>query len=748
MPGDGLEPASRKLASPTVLVQGECQESRYEPPQLEAELHDTLLDAALEQRELVRAPGQEGDVEQLVPGERTGVEALAQRLEGIGVVVAVLVAQRIDRVPQRPRRARFAAACSERRRAPAGCRVAAVSRRRREVMIRTGPEVDREADGEGEGRPDDECDAHAYPPPPVPLVIACAPRASKASTGPEVARDDRVRARWQRGRVRHRVRVACRPMAERRPRRYGDAQLYGRLIQEARPYWPHLLAVFFASLLAAPLALMLPIPIKVVVDSVLDGKPLPGLVAAVLPDGIEADPDKLLWTCTIAVVVLAFLVQLQQFLTWVYQTWVGQKLILGLRARLFDHLQRLSLSFHTKEGTADSLYRLQFDAPSIETVTISGLIPLTTAFIKVVVLLLVTAQIDGSIALIALVGGPVLGGLTQVYRGYLRRRWSEARSRESSAMEVVQETLGSIRVVKAFGQEDLESGRWRERAEAGVDASIKAVRAHGTFDLLVGIATGLGAAAILYVGARHVQEGLITLGELLLALAYLSQLWMPLRELGTRLADLQKALASAARVFALLDEQTGVVEREGARPLERATGAFAFRDVTFGYEPDQPILEDVSLDIDAGAKVGVAGKTGSGKSTLLRLLPRFYDPQAGAITLDGVDLRDIRLADLRRQYAMVLQENVLFSTTIRENIAYGRPGASAAEIEQAAEDASAHEFIAELPDGYETQVGRAACGSRGASASASVSRAPSSATRRCSSSTSRRVHWTRGPRRR
>jgi ATP-binding cassette subfamily B protein len=259
--------------------------------------------------------------------------------------------------------------------------------------------------------------------------------------------------------------------------------------------------------------------------------------------------------------------------------------------------------------------------------------------------------------------------------------------------------------VKAFGQEARESQRYRAEAQSGVRAAIKAVLAHGSFDVLVGLVVGLGGAAILYIGARHVLNGQMTVGQLLLVLAYLSQLFQPLREVGTRVASMQGSLASAERVFHVLDEDHGAPERPDAQSLERASGAFHFDNVTFGYDPEEPIIRDVDIMVPVGAKVGIAGKTGSGKSTLLSLLPRFYDPQQGAVKLDGVDLRDLKLVDLRRQYGIVLQEAVLFSTSIRENIAYGRPDATEAEIIQAAKDAAAHDFIAALPEGYDTNAG-------------------------------------------
>ncbi len=494
---------------------------------------------------------------------------------------------------------------------------------------------------------------------------------------------------------------------------YGDAALYRRLLRDARPHWGGIAALVFVSLLAAPLALLFPVPVKLVVDHVLSDKPLPGLFAAILPRAWYGDGDVLLIVAVAGVLVVALLMQMQQLGMWLLRTTVGQRLVLSFRARLFDHLQRLSLAYHHRHATADSIYRLQFDAGSIQSVAVEGVIPFATALVKVVALLVAVGRLDATLAWIALAGGPALFGLTELFRGRLRRRWAEVRERESDALSVASETLGALRVVKAFGQEARENQRYLARGERHVEAAVRAVWVHGLFDVLVGVVTGLGAAAMLWIGARHVQGGDLTLGELLMVFTYLSQLFEPLREVGTRLAALQGALAGAERVYRVLDELPEVVDRPDALPLERATGTIDFEDVTFGYDPTRPIVRDVTLHIPAGSRVGIAGPTGSGKSTLLSLLARFHEPQRGTIRLDGTDIRAFRLADYRNQIAMVLQESVLFRASVAENIAYGRPGASRREIEEAAERAAARDFIEALPQGFDTPLGEGGGGLSG-----------------------------------
>jgi ATP-binding cassette subfamily B protein len=317
----------------------------------------------------------------------------------------------------------------------------------------------------------------------------------------------------------------------------------------------------------------------------------------------------------------------------------------------------------------------------------------------------VTIRIDWQLAVVGLTVSPVMFASSQFYRSRLRRRWREVKDIESSALSVIQEALGAIRVVKAFGQEEREEERFADRSLQGVQARLRVLFDEAGYAFVVGMVTALGTAAVLLVGLRHVQAGSLTLGNLLLVMAYLGQLYEPLRTIGRKATNLQGQLASAERALAVLDEAPDVSERPNARPLARAVGRVSFRNVSFAYTSEYRVLHQVTFDVLAGARVGIAGRTGAGKTTLLSLLTRFYDPVEGEILLDGVDLRDYRVEDLRNQFAIVLQEPVLFSTTIAENIAYARPGASRDAIVAAAKAADAHDFIVGLPEAYETLVG-------------------------------------------
>ena len=485
----------------------------------------------------------------------------------------------------------------------------------------------------------------------------------------------------------------------------GDASLYRRLLLQARSYWLHLAGAFALGLLASPLALLNPVPLKIVVDSVLGGHPLPAFLQPLLPEAAARSPAAILLIAIGLLVVLAVLSQLQGLATTLLRSYVGERLVLDFRSQLVEQAHRLSMSYHDSRGTADSLYRIHHDAPAIQSIMVDGVLSLVSAAVTLAMMIAVTARLDGQLALVALAVSPPLFLLSRAYRPRMRRQSRHVKNLESSALAIAQETLGALRVVKAFGQEARETDRFLRRAAEGMVARIRLALLEGRFGLLIGLTTALGMAAVLLIGAGHVRSGTLTLGELLMVMAYLGQLYEPLKTISRRAAGLQSYLASAERAFALLDERPDVLERPHARPLARAAGAVAFRRVSFAYDADRPVLDAVSFEVPPGARVGIVGTTGVGKTTLVSLLTRFYDPTHGAILLDGVDVRDYRLADLRRQFAIVLQEPVLFSTSIAENIAYGRPGASDLEIARAARAAGAHDFIVRLPRGYTTPVG-------------------------------------------
>jgi len=481
--------------------------------------------------------------------------------------------------------------------------------------------------------------------------------------------------------------------------------LYQRLLRQARPYWPHLAVLSGLGLLASPVALLTPVPLKIVVDSVLGGHPLPAFLQPLLPDTAARSPDAILLFAIGLLVAVAAVGQVQTLAGTLLRAYVGERLVLDFRARLVEQVQRLSASYHDSRGTADSVYRIQQDAAAIQNIMVEGIIPFVAAAITLVTMIAVTARLDWQLALVALVISPPLFFVSRIYRPRMRSESRHAKRLESAALAVVQETLGALRVVKAFGQEARETDRFVRRSREGVAARVGLALLEGHYGLCVGLTTAVGMAGVLFIGVRHVRSGALTLGQLLIVMGYLAQLYQPLKTISRKTSSRQFYLASAERAFALLDERPDVPERSHARSIGRAAGAVAFRHVSFAYSPDHPVLHDVSFEVPPGARVAIEGPTGAGKTTLVGLLIRFYDPTAGGILLDGVDLRDYRLADLRNQFTIVLQEPVLFSTSIAENIAYGRPGANELDIVRAAAAAGAHDFVVRLPRGYATPVG-------------------------------------------
>jgi ATP-binding cassette subfamily B protein len=470
------------------------------------------------------------------------------------------------------------------------------------------------------------------------------------------------------------------------------------MLSQARPYWPHLVALLLLSLLAPAVRLLSPLPLTYAVDSVLGDRPPPAVFG-------EISKPALLATAAVLLVVLAVAGHLLGVAAFLLSTFVGERLVRQFRAVLFRHAQRLSLSYHDTKGTTDSAYRIQYDAPCIQWVVVDGTVPLVAAALTLVGMLAVVVAIDWQLALVALAIIPILFILTRTFSRWLQRHARELKTAESTALGVIQEVLTAIRVVKAFGQEDREQERFVRHSGRGMRARLWEAAMTSLFALLVGLTTAAGTAVVLYVGVAHVQAEHISLGELLLVMAYLAQLYGPMEMLSKKAGDLQGSLVSAERAFALLDETPDVADRPDARPLSRAAGGIEFRGVRFAYPGGPPVLQDVSFRAAPGSRVGLEGRTGAGKTTLVSLLMRFYDPTGGAVLLDGADVRESRLADLRNQFAIVLQEPVLFSTSLAENVAYAKPGATREEIEAAARAANAHDFITAMPDGYDTVVG-------------------------------------------
>jgi ATP-binding cassette subfamily B protein len=486
---------------------------------------------------------------------------------------------------------------------------------------------------------------------------------------------------------------------------HGDLALYQRLARQARSSWRHIAMLLLVGLLASPLALLAPLPLKIAVDNVIGSQPLPDFLNAIVPEAVTRSPTMLLLFVALLTLLIAVLSQLQALANKYLTTAAGERLVLDFRARIFRQLQRLSLAYHDSVGTADSVYRIQSDAQAIRFLVIDGFIPSLSAAATLAGMLYVMIRLDWQLTFVALAISPAILLVTRAYRPRLRVQSREVKKLESAAMAVVHEVLGALRIVKAFGQEEREGERFARRSDEGLQRRLRLALAEGQFNVIVGLTTAVGTAAVLFVGIGHVRSGVLTLGDLLLVMGYLGKLYDPIKTISRKMASLQGHLASVERAVAVLDEPADVEERPDPRRIARARGAIAFHKVSFSYGADRPVLHDISFEIDAGTRLGVVGASGAGKSTLINLIARFYDPTDGQILLDGVDIREYRLEDLRRQFGVVPQDPVLFSTSIAENIAYGNPRVDHEAIVAAAQMANAHEFISRLPQSYDTQVG-------------------------------------------
>jgi ATP-binding cassette subfamily B protein len=501
------------------------------------------------------------------------------------------------------------------------------------------------------------------------------------------------------------------------PRRFLGGSLFGlqrsdsvliRVFRECRSCWPHLSGIAFLSFLSLPLTLLFPLPLKLVVDNVLGSQPLPKWLlwnTPFLPHTWTSTRQTALEFAIFVLLGIAVLVNVQGLASWGLQTYTGEKLVWDFRARLLNHVQRLPLVFHDHYGANDSVYRIQHDAPSIQFVTIQGIVPLLTAVFTLVGMIMVTAKMDPELAIVALLITPILFLLSLGCSRIVRKRSQTIKGLDSSAMSVIQEVIGSIRVIKAFGQEGREHARFVRRSGERMSQQVQLALQQAVFNVMIGMTIAGGTAAVLYIGVHHVRAGVLTVGSLLMIMAYVAQVYQPLQTLTTKATEMQTGLASLERAFMLLDQEPEISEQIGALAVARAKGEFEFQEVSFRYQGSQHGLHGLSFHVPAGTRVGIVGATGAGKTTLLNLMMRFYDPSEGTVFLDGKGIEEYRIADLRRQFGVVLQEPVLFAASIAENIAYGKPNASDEEIIAAARAAASHQFISALPEGYETQVG-------------------------------------------
>jgi ATP-binding cassette subfamily B protein/subfamily B ATP-binding cassette protein MsbA len=472
-----------------------------------------------------------------------------------------------------------------------------------------------------------------------------------------------------------------------------------KVLARLRPHRGLFVLAVLQVLATGLLELAKPWPLKIVVDNVLGGAPL-GWPAF---DGVGR-PAMLAAACGALVGIYALLGTLG--VTSNYTTIsVGQRMVNDFRGELYAHLQRLSLAFHSRREVGDLLFRLTADTFAIQTLTMNGFFPILTSVVLLGGMIVVMARLDVAMTLVALAIVPILFVAIVALSARINALATDARVKESALWSVAQRTIGAIRVIQAFTTEQSEHRRFVDTSTASLDANLRLYTFQSVYSACVNVLIAAGTAAVLWFGAVHVMAGVLTVGDVLVFTSYLASLYAPINSLTQTWGLIQGARVGAERVFEILDTAPDLVD--GTRELTAAEvrGRVRFDDVTFGYEPSRPVLRGVTFEVEPGALVAVVGATGAGKTTLVSLIPRFHDVTAGRVLLDGVDVREFRLRALRTQVGMVLQPPLVFPTTLRENIAYGRPSATAAEIERAASLAQLDWFVARLPLGLETVVG-------------------------------------------
>ena len=470
-------------------------------------------------------------------------------------------------------------------------------------------------------------------------------------------------------------------------------------------HWGGLLLGLLAVGIETVATLLEPWPIKVVLDTVLHAKPLPGALARTVASTLGTDRLAMLELAVGAVVVIAIVGAAAAYLEKQCVTTLGQRVTHELRCRLYTHAQRLSMSYHDRKRTGDIISTATSDVDAIQGAVTSGVLDTMYYAMLLVGMSALMLWLDWRFTLIALAILPALSFVVFKLTRQIKHASRDVRRREADLMSTMQEVLSSIRLVKAFGREDHERHRFERESEQIVDSSLRARDVKAKLSPAVEIIVALGSAAVLWFGALHVLDGALTAGALVVFLLYLSKMYKPIRELSKMTDTYSRALVAMDRINGFLGLELDVRDLPGARRALRFRGTIELDHVTFAYSPDRPALVDVSLTIPAGSVAAIVGPTGAGKTSLINLIGRFYDPQSGRVLIDGEDVRAFYQESLRERISFVLQDTLLFRGPIWQNIAYGKPQALPREIVRASRLANAHEFIRKLPEGYKTMVG-------------------------------------------
>jgi ATP-binding cassette subfamily B protein len=490
-----------------------------------------------------------------------------------------------------------------------------------------------------------------------------------------------------------------------------------KLLPYLRPYKWRVAWALLQIFLISGFELLKPWPLQLVIDDVLGGK-IPGVV--VLRD---MSPTALLAVACTGLVIVNIGSGLLGLLHNVTTIGVGQNMVNDLRGALYAHLQRLSLAFHSRQKVGDLMFRITADSFAVQTVIMNGILPIISALVLLAGMLFVLIPLDATLTLVSLTIVPALFVVIALFNRKITEVATDVRDRESYVYTLVQWAMSSIKVVQAFTKEEEEYRRFMGASRASLSATLRLYSWQTLYSGMINALIAVGTALVVYVGASSVLGGHLSIGQLIVFISYLAQLYTPVNQISQSWGLIAGARVGARRCFEVLDTEPDLKDGTRVFPQEGARGAIQWQGVSFRYRAEMPVLIDVGLTVKPGTKVALVGATGAGKSTMMGLLPRFFDPSAGAVLIDGVDLREYRLHSLRQQIAMVLQPPLVFPMSVRDNIAYGRPDATDAEIEDAARLARIDTLIKSLPQGYDTVLGDNATLSEGEKQRLTIARA-------------------------
>lgn len=465
-------------------------------------------------------------------------------------------------------------------------------------------------------------------------------------------------------------------------------KLYLRLISYIRPYLPRFGLAIICILVAASANLYVPWIIKDVIDGVLASKDMAMLN-------------------TIAIgIVLVFLVRGVFFYGQTYlMSYIGQRVIIDIREAVYRHLQRLSLSYYEKRQTGAIMSHITNDVAALQSALVDSVIELFTESMVLIGSMATMFYLHWKLSLLTFIALPLVAQAMNIFGKRLRNSSRVMQERAADITSILQESIAAVRVVKSFVREDYEIERFNRENYYNFRAQMKTAQLMATLTPVIEFLAAIGITIIIWYGGREVISGSLTSGSLIAFLIYAVNISNPIKRLSRVYGNIQRALAAAQRVFDVLDTEPEIKDLPGAQALPPITGRVTFENVNFFYKQDEPALTNLSLVAEAGQMIAIVGPSGAGKTTIANLVPRFYDPTAGKITIDGHDIKTVTLSSLREQIGIVPQETVLFNGTVYENILYGDLKASQEQVFAAAKAANAHEFIMAMPEGYDTQIG-------------------------------------------